>query len=76
MARRLVFAAAMCTWLCCGTTAVGQGGGTGGTGGRGGGRGGGGSTSLDRQKSAADYYRGKAPPPPAMNLTPHGGAVP
>ena len=37
MARRLVFAAAMCTWLCCGTTAVGQGGGTGGTGGRGGG---------------------------------------
>jgi hypothetical protein len=78
MARGFIFTVAVCAWLLCEATAVGQGGGMGGgmggMGGGGGGRGGmGGSRGSDRQNAPSNYYRGKAPPPPQLISTPHGG---
>jgi hypothetical protein len=67
----LLIAVAMCAWLVCESTAVGQGGGVGS--GMGGGRGRGGMGDSDRRNGPSNYYRGKAPPPPQLISTPHGG---
>ncbi len=70
MTKGFLFALAMCAWMLCQSTAVGQGGGMGG--GRGGG-GRGGMGGSDRPNAPSSYYRGKAPPPPQLIPTPHGG---
>jgi hypothetical protein len=69
MTRGLIFTVAVCAWLLCEATVVGQDSGMGG----GRGRGGGGGRGSDRQNGDSNFYRGKAPPPLKLLSTPHGG---
>ncbi len=74
MTRGCIFVIAMCAWLLGEAAAVGQDSGMGGGLGGGRGRGGmGGARGSDHQNAASNYYRGKAPPPPQLVSTPHGG---
>ncbi len=75
MMKGFLFTVAICAWLSCNSIAVGQGGGMGGgMGGGGKGHGGmGSSAGSDRRNAPSDYYRGAAPPPTQIILTPHGG---
>jgi hypothetical protein len=69
--RTLMLGVAMCAWMLCEATAVGQGGGGMG-GGMGGGRGGGGHGG-GRDSGQSNLGRNLSPPPPQVILTPHGG---
>jgi hypothetical protein len=73
MTRTFILAAAIGAWLWAGSPALGQGGMDGGGGGGGRHGGGGGGRGADSSKTAADYYRGAAPAPAPIALTPHGG---